>query len=276
MLVACGSNSNGQGESAKKEEIQPISLETSSKLDTLFDYSLVALAKESVISPWGEEPTGFGSVKASGTSVPLIVHNQKDQTVGQATSVTTLAITVFEGHLESGLIQSLWYFDKPLDVCGRQIPADVYLFRAKDGWRIMSKEDVLTLLIGALSRKDKEISRPDDAAQGLGFLKGDAKASVPALIEASVDSVELVRICSVRALGDIGDESAIPSLLDALKDSSPKVRREAAEAIGKIGVRTESIQKTIQVARDLEDNDSARDAMDRVLKLFDLKAEEKE
>lgn len=70
--------------------------------------------------------------------------------------------------------------------------------------------------------------RPDDEAA--------AARAVPMLIEALTTGVEVARIESAIALGDIGKlaASAKPALTAALEDPSPTVRKAAAEALGKL------------------------------------------
>ncbi|MBN9694134.1 MAG: HEAT repeat domain-containing protein [Verrucomicrobia bacterium] len=67
-------------------------------------------------------------------------------------------------------------------------------------------------------------------------LGSQAQPAVPALIEACGDSVYMVRISSIRALGRIGAgaSNAIPRLRALLQDGDSMVQRAAADAIQRI------------------------------------------
>jgi len=89
----------------------------------------------------------------------------------------------------------------------------------------------------ACLRHDAEASIRWEAAEALALL-GDVRA-VPALVEATRDPNEMVRLCAAEALGAIGKNipgvtSALVFLLD---DPSMLVRLYAVEAVGYLGDR---------------------------------------
>jgi hypothetical protein len=74
-------------------------------------------------------------------------------------------------------------------------------------------------------------------AYGLSRLGPEARAAVPALIEALTGKETLVRAHAALALGRIGPDAhaAVPALADLLRDPEWTVRRQAALALGRIG-----------------------------------------
>ena len=89
--------------------------------------------------------------------------------------------------------------------------------------------------------KAAEPSLRMDAANRLGFLRGDAASAVPALMAALEDTYEPVRRNAVYALGAIG-ESAVEPLIDALDAESAAFEMEpilhicdAAHGLGAVG-----------------------------------------
>jgi HEAT repeat protein len=86
-------------------------------------------------------------------------------------------------------------------------------------------------------RHDAEASVRWEAAEALALL-GDVRA-VPALVEATRDPDELVRLCAAEALGAIGKDTAdvLSALMLLLDDPSMLVRLYAVEAVGYLGSR---------------------------------------
>ena len=72
------------------------------------------------------------------------------------------------------------------------------------------------------------------AAQALGFMGREAKAAVPALIEATGSSYEWNRNLAVITLGEIGPEAkaAVPRLIELLRDCTRWDRLHVAQALG--------------------------------------------
>ncbi|MBC1193320.1 HEAT repeat domain-containing protein [Microcystis aeruginosa CS-558/01A06] len=65
-----------------------------------------------------------------------------------------------------------------------------------------------------------------------------SETAIPGLLKALEDSDEYVRRKAAEALGNIGSETAIPGLLKALKDSDGVVRSNAVKALAEIGSET--------------------------------------
>jgi serine/threonine-protein kinase len=73
------------------------------------------------------------------------------------------------------------------------------------------------------------------AAETLGKIGGEARAAVPALIEALSERNATLRWRSAEALGRIGDARAVAPLVAALSDRDGLVKTEAAKALGRLG-----------------------------------------
>ena len=75
-----------------------------------------------------------------------------------------------------------------------------------------------------------------NAEESLNKIGLDAKATVPALIEALKDKDKDVRRDAAKALGIIGPtaKAAVPALIEMLKDKDVYVRRSAEGALDKI------------------------------------------
>ncbi len=93
-------------------------------------------------------------------------------------------------------------------------------------------EDVPALL---KRLQGSEVAVRVEAAREIGDLGEQAKAAVPALVEALGDPAAPMRKAAAAALGSIGAPAAVPALTKALRDPDAKVRWQAAEALGQIG-----------------------------------------
>jgi len=62
------------------------------------------------------------------------------------------------------------------------------------------------------------------------------RSAVPALLELLRDSDLFVRIAAIRALGEIGDDSAISAIESAASGGQPAVREIARKALAMLGV----------------------------------------
>jgi sugar/nucleoside kinase (ribokinase family) len=92
-----------------------------------------------------------------------------------------------------------------------------------------------------------------DAAWRLGLTGAEAKAAVPALLEALHDDVAYVRGDAAWAPGNIGScdyEGVAPALILLLEDEDSVVRRYAVEALGKIGQAEEAVPVLISALED--------------------------
>jgi HEAT repeat protein len=83
--------------------------------------------------------------------------------------------------------------------------------------------------------QDQDITVRVEAARDLADMGVQAKAAVPALMEALNDKASSIRKAAAGALGNIGAEAAVPALTKALRDTDGKVRWQAADALGRIG-----------------------------------------
>jgi HEAT repeat protein len=85
--------------------------------------------------------------------------------------------------------------------------------------------------------KDSDTDARRAAAKALSEAGGEAKAAVPALLEALKDKDIYVRRFSALALGEIGADPkmAVPGLRQALSDPRKEVQEAAAQALGKMG-----------------------------------------
>ncbi len=124
-------------------------------------------------------------------------------------------------------------------------------------------------LIEALKDENSEMRRR--VAVALGNIGPDAKAAVPALIEALKDENKNVRDSAAVALGTLGPDAkaAVPVLIEALKDEGMVVRREAAGALGEIGPDAKAVVPALIAA--LKDEDwrvrgQAAEALGRIQK----------
>ena len=102
---------------------------------------------------------------------------------------------------------------------------------------------VIPVLLKALQDPDREVRY--NAAFGLSalaFMGGDAKAAVPALVDALKDSYGTARAAAALALGHIHSQSdlVIPALVESLRDQQVFVRSQAAAALGEFGTNAKS------------------------------------
>ncbi len=114
--------------------------------------------------------------------------------------------------------------------------------------------------------KDEEGSVRKVAAEALGGIGPEAKAAVPALIEALKDPEGDVRREAAQTLGQIGPEAkaAVPALSEALKDTEWEVRSGAGRALGGIGPEAKAaIPALIEASKDEYGRD--REAADEAL-----------
>ncbi len=115
----------------------------------------------------------------------------------------------------------------------REGPAPVREEAARYLQRVRSPHAV-TALADAVTADLEEAVRWE-AAEALGVI-GDPRA-VPALVTATGDENELVRLCAAEALGGVGraEAEAVAALLHLLEDASDLVRIYAVEALGYLG-----------------------------------------
>lgn len=86
----------------------------------------------------------------------------------------------------------------------------------------------------ALLERDRDALVRRGAAEALGVVGGEAKATITALAKAMNDSdLEVITVASL-SLSKYGKQ-AVPVLQEALSDKDNQVRKHAAEALAKIG-----------------------------------------
>ena len=104
------------------------------------------------------------------------------------------------------------------------------------------------------------------AARALGGI--GSEDAIPALLEATKDRSEYVRVSAAEALGRIGSEDAIPALLEATKDRSEYVCRQAAKALHAVCIRRTSPIAADEVPMNLRRNlQSLADTLDQLADL---------
>lgn len=89
-------------------------------------------------------------------------------------------------------------------------------------------------MLPALSDPNSEVRMR--AAEAIGTLLRDTGKVPRALMQASQDRSELVRIAALEAIGEVGDSAARSVLRRALDDRSALVRRSAATAFATCGL----------------------------------------
>ncbi len=97
------------------------------------------------------------------------------------------------------------------------------------------KQTGVAIFSAALKHQDPEIR--EAFAMGLGEMGVEAKAVVPALVEALTDSSRRVRQEVAHTLGKMGVEAkaAVPALIKALQDEDDDFREQAIEVLGGLG-----------------------------------------
>lgn len=108
-----------------------------------------------------------------------------------------------------------------------------------------AKESIADLA-AALANPDAEVRQ--SLAGALAGIGPDAKAAVPALIQALKDAEASVRATTAYALGQIRSKTAVPALTEALQDPKGRVRMEAAYALGTIGAEASSANAILHKA----------------------------
>ncbi len=130
------------------------------------------------------------------------------------------------------------------------------LFVVAAGWLCCSwlvAGEAVTVESLAAAAVDADQAKALAAIDSLDKLGPDAKAAVPALVQALGRENEELRWHAARALGAIGDNArdAVPALIKALDDSAKTVQAYAAFALGEIGKASEpAVEKLIERAFD--------------------------
>ena len=86
-------------------------------------------------------------------------------------------------------------------------------------------------------KNETDVRRRRDAAWRLGRVRED-KRVIPALLAASDDADEGVRVRVMEALGTQKDPAVLPALIQGLNDEAHDVRARAVQSLGFIGDRT--------------------------------------
>jgi HEAT repeat protein len=142
------------------------------------------------------------------------------------------------------------------------------------GRMAFESEIVVPVLITSLHDPDREVRY--QAAFGLSsfaFMGGDAKAAVPALMEALQDSYMGARCGAAQALGHIHSEpgTVVPALIKSLRDPDAFVRAHVAAALGEFGTNGKpAFGSLAELLHD--DNLNARNAAFTALRSIDSEA----
>lgn len=72
------------------------------------------------------------------------------------------------------------------------------------------------------------------------------------------DENELVRLCTVVALGKLGAKNAVDNLVEMLEDEDQGVRIEVATALGKLGLGTKKAEEALIKMLSSEEDDAVR------------------
>ena len=141
--------------------------------------------------------------------------------------------------------------------------------------RLALEPDIVNpVLIKSLHDPDREVRY--NAAFGLGagaFMGGDARSTVPALVELLKDTDVPVRNVAAMALGNIHDQPTVvvPVLRESLHDPQEFVRAQAATALGKFGTNA---KPAFSVLEELlhDENQDVRNAAAAALRAIDNEA----
>lgn len=100
--------------------------------------------------------------------------------------------------------------------------------------------------------KDKDEKVRTEAAKYLESLGAEARAAIPALVEAFRDTSGNVRYYAVQALGSVaGDKGNVPTLVNELKDKDPRVRVAAAARLSPLNREAKAaIPALVETLRD--------------------------
>lgn len=102
--------------------------------------------------------------------------------------------------------------------------------------RIDTKDDApLRLLIAALGNDEQGTAGPECAADALQQLGARAKPALQALVAATNNKYEFVRMSAIDAIVAIDGEAAIDVLRGCLDDEDFQVRETASAALGTLG-----------------------------------------
>jgi len=113
--------------------------------------------------------------------------------------------------------------------------------------------ELIKTIIKELKDEDEEVRGTAAALIALGLFGPEAKAAVPALVEALKDK-DRVREDAVRALAQIGPP-AVTALVRALKDKDENLRQQAATVLGKIGAEAKAaVPALVEVLKDKDKN----------------------
>jgi hypothetical protein len=115
---------------------------------------------------------------------------------------------------------------------------------------------VIPDLIELFRDTDPYLGGQDPAYQAARALKLiGPTAAIPALISATTNANEMIRVHACFALGELGDSNAVPALTLSLTDRSRMVRIRSAIALGKLRAAHETAVPAL--AKALTDPDSA-------------------